>query len=68
MKQCDGDERITIKAYLSECPRSKCISDYKAQCSTSSRQARTDHRLGSDVIHDSDIHISIVHKHNSPEM
>jgi len=22
MKQCDGDERITIKSYLSESPRS----------------------------------------------
>jgi len=70
MKQYDGDERITIKSYLSESPRSKCTSDYNAQCSTSSCQTRTDHKLGSHVIHDSDIHIglSVVHEHNLPEM
>jgi len=56
------------KAYLSESPRSKCRSDYNAQCSTWSRQAHTDHRLGSDVIYDSDIHIIVVHEHNSSEM
>jgi len=68
VKQCDGDECITIKAYLSESPRSKCTSDYNAQCSASNRQASTDHRLGSNVIHDSDIHINVAHKHNSSEM